>query len=274
MPYVSNMSYTFGDNHEASRRLGHLAEVYELETRSLLTSAGAVAGVRFELAVDLGCGPGWSTQLIEIALNPVRTVGLDASERFIAEARSNHPRLEFIRHDVIISPFPVQNPDLLFCRFLLTHFPSPRAALQCWARVSRPNAILAMLETESLYSEYPTLSRYYEMVGLMQSHYGQKLNIGASLDAVLDGTEWTAVESESVLLEKSACEMAQLHLANIRTWGKSDFAIRAFDRGEVHQVEQDLALIASGAETAGVVHNTVKRVIARRKAECAGCEEA
>jgi trans-aconitate 2-methyltransferase len=268
------MSYTFGDNHEASRRLGRLAEVYEQETRSLLTSAGAVVGGRFELAVDLGCGPGWSTQLIELTLNPVRTVGLDASERFVAEARTNHPRLEFIRHDVLTSPFPIQNPDFLFCRFLLTHFPSPRAALQCWARVSRSNAILAILETESLYSEHPTLSCYYEMVAQLQRHYGQQLNIGASLDDVLEGTEWTVVQSESSTLEKSPHEMAQLHLANIRTWGKSDFAIAAFDRGELHQLEHDLALIASGAETAGVIHNTTKLVIAQRNAGSGDCADA
>ena len=268
------MSYTFGDNHEASRRLGRLAQVYEQETRSLLSSAGAVVGGRFELAVDLGCGPGWSTQLIEVTLNPVRTVGLDASERFVAEASSNHPQLEFIRHDVLISPFPVQNSDFLFCRFLLTHFPSPRGALQCWAQVSRPNAVLAMLETESLYSEHLTLSRYYEMVALMQRHYGQQLHIGASLDDVLERTEWTIIQSASVTLEKSSHAMAQLHLTNLRTWGKSDFAIAAFDRGDLHQLEHDLALIASGAETAGVVHNTTKRVIAQRDFGRGGCADA
>jgi trans-aconitate 2-methyltransferase len=268
------MSYTFGDNHEASGRLCRLAEVYEQETRSLLTSAGAVVGGRVELAVDLGCGPGWSTQVIEVTLNPLRTVGADASERFVAEARSNHPQLEFFRHDVLMSPFPVQNPDFLFCRFLLTHFRSPRAALQCWARVSKPNAILAILETESLYSRHPALSRYYEMVAQMQGHYGQQLNIGASLHEVLEGTDWTVVQSESVTLEKSSTEMAQLHLANIRTWGKSDFAIAAFDRGELHQLEQDLALIASGAEAAGMVCNVARRLIARRGAERGGCPDA
>jgi trans-aconitate 2-methyltransferase len=261
------MSYTFGDNHEASRRLGRLAEVYEQETRSLLTCAGAVVGGRFELAVDLGCGPGWSTQLIEVTLNPVRTVGLEASESFVAEARSNHPKLEFFRHDVLVSPFPVQNPDFLFCRFLLTHFSSPRAALRCWARVSRPNAILAILENESLYSDHPALARYYEMVALMQGHYGQQLHIGALLDEVLEGTDWTVVQSESVTLEKPSPEMAQLHVANIRTWGKSGFAIAEFDRGELLQLEKDLALIASGAEKAGVIRNTVKCLIARRNAE-------
>ena len=125
-----------------------------------------------------------------------------------------------------------------------------------------------------MHSEHTTLSRYYEMVTLMQRHYGQQLNIGASLDDVLEGTEWTVVQSVNVTLEKSSYEMAQLHLANIRTWGKSDFAIAAFDRGELHQLEQDLALIASGAETAGVIHNTTKLVIAQRNAGSGDCADA
>jgi ubiquinone/menaquinone biosynthesis C-methylase UbiE len=198
-------------------------------------------------------------------LNPARILGLDSSERFIAEARLNQPQLEFIRHDVLISPFPVQSPDFLFCRFLLTHLPSPRAALQCWAEISRTEAVLAILETESLRSEHPTLSRYYEMVAQMQRHYCQDLNVGASLDAALAETEWTLVQSERVLLEKSSGEMAQLHLANIRSWGESDFAVAAFDRGELDQLEHDLALIASGSQTAGAVHNATRRVIARRR---------
>jgi trans-aconitate 2-methyltransferase len=259
------MSYTFGDNFEASRRLRRLAEVYEPETRALLNSVRSIFDGRFELGVDLGCGPGWSTLLITETLSPVRTVGLDSSERFIAEARSNQPQLEFIRHDILESPFPIENPDFLFCRFLLTHLPSPSAALQCWADVSKPKAVLAILETESLYSEDPTLSRYYEMVAQMQRHYRQDLNVGASLDAALAGTGWRPVQSETVILEKSSREMAQLHLPNIRNWGKSDFAVATFDRGELDQLEHGVALIASGSQAAGVVHNATRRVIARRK---------
>jgi hypothetical protein len=43
------MSYTFGDNHEASRRLHRLAEVFKPETRALLSSVGSVFDGRFEL---------------------------------------------------------------------------------------------------------------------------------------------------------------------------------------------------------------------------------
>src|SRR5215469_8923456 len=87
---VQIVGYTFGDNQEASRRLRRLAEVYEPETRDLLNSVRSKNGDRrFELALDLGCGPGWSTQLIEATLSPKRIIGMEASETYVAEARRN-----------------------------------------------------------------------------------------------------------------------------------------------------------------------------------------
>jgi hypothetical protein len=73
------------------------------------------------------------------------------------------------------------------------------------------------------------------------------------------------VRSESVTLEKSARDMAQLHVANLRTWGNNEFATQAFDRHELDQLENELDLIASGREEAGVVYNTAKQIIAQLK---------
>jgi trans-aconitate 2-methyltransferase len=102
--------YTFGDTEEASLRLKRLAELYETETREFLRRSRVQAP---ELALDLGCGPGWSTSLLQGVLNPVRTVGLDASERYVVEARRTHgPGLEFQVHDITRSPFPVKTPDV------------------------------------------------------------------------------------------------------------------------------------------------------------------
>jgi SAM-dependent methyltransferase len=264
--YCENMSYTFGDNQDASQRLRRLAEVYGPETRDLLQAVQSLGGVRsFELALDLGCGPGWSTQLIKATLNPGRVVGLDTSETYLMEARSNQPQLEFIKHDVLTIPFPVDNADFIFCRFLLTHLPSPRTALQSWTHAARPGAILAIHETEALHSPHPAFSRYYEMVDQMQKHYGQELNVGALLDDALAGTDWRLIRSESLVLEKRARDMAQLHVSNLRIWGGNDFALSAFDKSEMDQLESDLGSIASGGREAGVVHNTARRIIARRK---------
>jgi trans-aconitate 2-methyltransferase len=264
--YSESMAYTFGDNHEASRRLRRLGEVYEPETRDLLNAVRSVYCDRsFELGLDLGCGPGWSTHLIEATLNPKRLVGLEASEAYVVEARSNQPQLEFIQHDVLTIPFPVDNADFIFCRFLLTHLPSPHAAIESWAHAARSGAILAIHETEALHSTHPAFFRYYEMVAQMQKHYGQELNVGALLNDAFTDTNWCLIRSESVVLEKSARDMAQLHVTNLRTWGGNDFAVHAFDRCEIDQLESELGSIASGGQEAGMVYNTAKRIIARRK---------
>src|ERR1700733_15701929 len=114
--------YTFGDNLRASARLRRLAEMYEPESRELLLRSGINAP---RLAVDLGCGPGWSTRLLQDALKPGRTVGLDASPVFVEEARTRHGAgLEFKVHDIVSVPFPIDPPDFMFCRFLLTHLRS------------------------------------------------------------------------------------------------------------------------------------------------------
>ena len=99
----------------------------------------------------------------------------------------------------------------------------------------------------------------------MQKHYGQELNVGALLDDAFEGTSWRVIRSESIVLKKSARDMAQLHVANLRTWGGNDFAVKAFDRAEMDQLERELDSIASGGKEAGVIENTAKQIIARRE---------
>jgi trans-aconitate 2-methyltransferase len=94
---MATTRYTFGDNEQASARLRLLSQVYEPETRELLQS-GPARNCR--LAVDLGCGPGWSTCLVNDVLKPARTFGLDSSESYITEARQRPDTgLEFKVHD-------------------------------------------------------------------------------------------------------------------------------------------------------------------------------
>ncbi|MGA2351247.1 MAG: class I SAM-dependent methyltransferase [Terracidiphilus sp.] len=257
------MSYTFGDHEEASLRLHRLADLYEPETCALLELLCDSGDAPMpQLAIDLGCGPGWSTQLLAAVLKPKRIVGFDASERYIAEARLNHPELEFMRHDILHTPFPVGAPDLLFCRFVLTHLTSPQLALQAWAQVAAPHAILLIHETEGLESSHTALHRYYELIDEMQRHYGQVLNVGTILDASFTGTDWSVEQSRSLILEKPARDMAQLHLSNLRTWGRNEYAAQAFDRRELDELEVALESIASGISEAGVVRNTARQIVA------------
>jgi hypothetical protein len=113
-------------------------------------------------------------------------------------------------------------------------------------------------------SSDPALSRYYELVGEMQKNYGQELNVGAVLDASFAGTAWQIRRSQSVVLEKSATDMAELHLPNLRTWGSNEYASRAFARDELEELDLALTRIASGAHDAGIVRNAARQIVAER----------
>ena len=130
--------------------------------------------------------------------------------------------------------------------------------------MAAPQATLLIHETEGLESAHPALHRYYELLGEMQRHYGQRLYVGAILDVCLAETGWRVHQSRSLLLEKPAREMAQLHQANLRTWGRNEYAAQAFDRGELDELEAALNSIASGSTEAGVVLNTARQIVAER----------
>jgi len=255
--------YTFGDSNEASTRLRRLAELYEPETRDLLERGGVRTP---EIAVDLGCGPGWSTRLVQEVLNPNRTIGLDTSERYLAEARCiQGSNLEFQVHDITQAPFPIAAPNVMFSRFLLTHLGSLADVLTTWAKTSAPGCCLFAHETESLETDHPALRRYYELVAQLQKHYGQVLLVGGLLENCFEKSAWRVVESTRRVLEKPVCKMAQLHLSNLRTWRHDEYANHSFDADEIDALEVSLAELAEDRENKGVVANAARQIIAQHQ---------
>ncbi len=251
-------TYTFGDDDVASRRLALLAALYEPESRELIARAIVRPPA---LALDLGCGPGWSTSLIHDVSGAGRTIGIDASERYIAEARHRHTGLEFMVADVARS-LPIDGADLIVARFLLTHLSHPAEALAAWAAAAAPGARLALHETEALTCEHPALTRYYELVGALQAHRGQALGVGALLDGALAATPWRVIESRAVSLAKPAARMAELHAPNLRTWRNDPFARDHFDSRELDELGDTLDAIATGRAAAPPVHNLARQVVA------------
>ena len=126
--------YTFGDGDVAALRLRLLAETYAPSSAALLAALGEVRGG----VLDLGCGPGHTTELLAAALRPTWTVGLDRSARLVEAARARLPALRFLVHDVMAAPFPAAPAAVVYARFLLTHLSDPVAALRGWGVRSPP----------------------------------------------------------------------------------------------------------------------------------------
>lgn len=59
-----------------------------------------VPNTQIELAVDLGCGPGNSTQVLQEHVPQARVIGLDSSEDMVRAARERLPALSFELADI------------------------------------------------------------------------------------------------------------------------------------------------------------------------------
>jgi len=75
---LSLLGVRFGDTDIAARRLKVLAEVFAESTRAFLLDT-VISKPR--LALDLGCGPGYSTHFLADGLQCNHTAGLDKNNR-------------------------------------------------------------------------------------------------------------------------------------------------------------------------------------------------
>lgn len=240
--------YTFGDTERAARRLELLAKAYEAPSRRLLERFSPTG---LDLALDLGAGPGHTTRLVHAASRAQRTIGLEASERYLEQARAGADAgIEFLREDVTSPSAAVPAAGLVFSRFLLTHVHDANAALHAFRNLVRPGGLLLLQETAHMESSHPALARYYELVGQLQANYGQQLCIGQELERFALGAPYRIVHSTVQRFEQPAQTMAEIHLQNLRTWRTDAFAQRAFDRVELDRLECSLEAIVSGAERA------------------------
>lgn len=259
----TNEHYTFGDTDVAAERLRLLGRVFEPSSGRLLASLGNPSG---ELAVDLGCGPGSTTRLLAQHVTCERVVGLDQSERLLAQATREQAseRISFLQADVSAPPFPLPAANVLYSRHLLTHLRQPGEIVRAWAGAAQANALLVLEETAFMTGEHPAFPRYYALVERMQAHYGQRMYIGRELEAVTRCAEWSHERAEITVAPLPARDMARLHSLNLSTWSNDHFAQANYDQEELATLGAELARIASGEVSAPPVSCGIGQVVLRR----------
>lgn len=257
-----NSHYTFGDSDLAARRLYLLAEAYAEPSAAFLKQ---FVPSPVQRAIDLGCGPGYTTRLLHETVGAAKTIGVDSSERYIELAQSDASSgLEFVCHDVMDNP-PIAQADVAYSRFLLTHLAEPSVALTRWANLLVPRGMLLLQEISLLDSEHPTLTRYYQLVDALQSQYNQALYIGRDLEAIARQAPFIIEHQGQRLFELPAHVMATLHALNLPTWKTDPVASRNFDPKEIAEVEQGLLRIAQRAELCAPVRIGLAELVLRAK---------
>jgi trans-aconitate 2-methyltransferase len=182
---VPEARYTFGDGDLAAQRLALVASVYDESSRALLAAA-VPAGC--DTAIDLGCGPGYTTRLLAEVCRPRRTIGLDSSASFVDLARrltgesGVELAVEFAVHDATALPFPVSPVDVVHARLLLAHLPDPLGVVEGWRSQLRPGGVVVLDEVEAMDVPPGVLADYEALVVAVVASGGGAMYAGPLIE--------------------------------------------------------------------------------------------
>ena len=231
-------AYSFGDSEIAAERLALVARIFDPATRSFLErSAPRPVG----LALDLGCGPGHTTEIVAEVAEATRTVGIDLSESFIERARERvGAKIELICHDVTLTPFPARPADLIFARLLLSHLPEPERQVARWLDELASGGILLSDEVERIETTLEPLARYLNLVEARISAGGGELYLGPRLDALRGGAGFRQRSSDAVRVAPPTSEAAKMFRLNLRAMRAEDRLAGIASSGELDRLGEEL----------------------------------
>ncbi|MEX2304389.1 MAG: class I SAM-dependent methyltransferase [Bryobacterales bacterium] len=259
------MQYQFGDQDLAARRLEVVARVFETTTRELLQR---VRPSRTRMAVDLGCGPGFTTRLLAEVLGCDHVAGLDTSERFLGMAREqSDARLRFHRHDVLVTPFPEGPSELIFCRYLLSHLPDPRLCLDSWATQLATGGLLVVEEVEAIDTTHPAFARYLSIVDSMLRSQKTELYVGPVLDKLGEGPLLRRLHSRTRRLPVSNRDAATMFSMNVPNWKDRPFIRETYGDDSIGKLGAELDSLAGGAGSESEIVWTLRQIVFERRAE-------
>ncbi len=252
--------YAFGDNDLALQRLQVLAAAFAPSTRIFVRQAVPRPPA---LAIDLGCGPGYTTHLLHATLNAKQSIGLDNLERFIAVAkRAETKQVTFQRHDVTQTPFPSGPAELLYCRFLLTHLKEPEQALTSWATQLRPGGVLVAEEVERIETTDPVFTKYLPLVDavLGDSH---RLNIGAALE-VMKPSGLRKRSSKVARIPIATGMAAKMFHLNMQTWKANPEQRQRYNAEQLEAIENGLLILTTKTGRASEITWSLRQLVWER----------
>jgi trans-aconitate 2-methyltransferase len=171
------MRYSYGTSNAAALRLELLSGLFNPHSEAFIRNycAGSAAS-----ALDLGCGPGFTTDMLSRASGCSKVYGMDSSDNLLAHALKNFPKHSFIRHNVTEMPFPVK-PHIIYARFLLTHLQDIVSLVNRWIQEMPVNGMLFIEECEAIETDISVFAEYIKVASDLIASAGGHLYAGEIL---------------------------------------------------------------------------------------------
>jgi trans-aconitate 2-methyltransferase len=152
-PAVDDAGRTIGKTEVQMDQLAWSASQYvkfeDERTRPARDLLAQVPLAEARSIVDLGCGPGNSTELLAARYPDAEILGIDAAPDMLVAARKRLPNVSFVEADVA-SWAPAEPVDLLFANALFQWIPDHLAVLARLMDCLRPGGVLAVQMPDNL----------------------------------------------------------------------------------------------------------------------------
>jgi SAM-dependent methyltransferase len=173
------MRYSYGTDDAAAKRLELLSGLFNPYSEAFIKN---YCPGNVESALDLGCGPGFTTAMLAGATGANKVYGIDNSENLLALASKLFLQYGFIKHNVTETPFPVK-PQIMYARFLLTHLQDIVSLVNRWIKEGPSSGMLFIEECEAIETEIPVFREYVKVAAALIASAGGYLYAGELLSS-------------------------------------------------------------------------------------------
>lgn len=257
---MNNTRYTFGTSETAARRLQKLSEVFNPHSQGFIRK---YAQQPVASAVDLGCGPGYTTHMLYMASDTREIYGMDNSEEFLERAMDRFGHCVFVNHDLTETPFPVK-PDLMYGRFVLSHLPSPVEQVNTWVKELSQDGALLIEEVEDVRTDVPVFKKYLSVNRGLVASQGAKLFVGKDLSRGQYSGEVVANEAAEMRISNSdAAAMFYPNTASV--WKKEEYVLDTTSPSERKEIADALQEMARSRDGKSDITWKMRRIVLRNR---------
>jgi trans-aconitate 2-methyltransferase len=249
------MRYTFGTNETAAKRLQKMAEVFNPHSAQFIKKYAINPVIS---ALDLGCGPGFTTQMLYMCVKARQVYGFDLSEEFIASAMERFGNCIFVKCDITRPPFIIK-PKLMYMRFLLSHLPDPIGFLNNCTGELANNGLILVDELEAIETDIDVFKKYLSInKGLVQSA-GAELFVGERLSKGKYKAEVLA--NEYVRIPVKNCDAAAMFYPNTQDiWEKEDYVLDSLSFSQRKEISMEISEIMNSGDEEGGITWKMRRI--------------
>jgi ubiquinone/menaquinone biosynthesis C-methylase UbiE len=253
------MRYSYGTSDAAAKRLELLSGLFNPYSEAFIKN---YCPGNVESVLDLGCGPGFTTDMLIRAAGCNKVCGLDSSENLLALASKQFPQHSFIRHNVIETPFPVQAP-IIYARFLLTHLKDIVSLVNRWVKELPLNGMLLIEECEAIDTQIPVFREYIKVASDLIASAGGFLYAGKILSQ--GAYEAEVLCNEVISIPASNSTVAAWFYINTTTlWEREQYVLDTTSPEKRKRISNEILKIRDSGDMATGSTWKLRRIVLRK----------